>query len=421
MGVEAAVYGAGCYAGAMTRVAALCLLGIGTTAVAYAQPAEPRPSTDDGSETPPATEPSEVEESADAIPPPPGSSNPSEGNEPSGPAGEGSSGTDAPPVEGANSPDDTRLQVIVVDVAAYGVDPVVAQHVTAQMRTSAAEMGYRVLSPERTIEAAQRAGMHYPPAPADLWRVTYASQSHRGAFAKVWAHDGQYVTEITVASLDGTGPFFSRGTSGADDLHAVVDQLTREALPAPDTWDASEAERLQARQTQPQPAATPGSPVVTMPRTPVVRRAPPEDRRPTRRWDLALQTEGAIGTTSDGFYNHLVGLRLGFRITKMIHMGLYLAYTNLRGKDGRVGNMVGYLQIEDRIRITRRSDITVPLRFGAGYLPFNGAFIRFSAGVNIPLTQRVELGFDILTPTFWVLPERTAVSLNLAAELIFRL
>ncbi len=63
----------------------------------------------------------------------------------------------------------------------------------------------------------------------------------------------------------------------------------------------------------------------------------------------------------------------------------------------------------------------MPIRAAIGYLPFNGPVLRLSAGINIPLSSRIELGFDILTPTFWFLPDQTVVSLNVAAELIYRL
>ena len=94
----------------------------------------------------------------------------------------------------------------------------------------------------------------------------------------------------------------------------------------------------------------------------------------------------------------------------------------LRGKDGRAHNILTYLQIEDRVRISSASDITIPLRLGIGYLPFNGPVVRFSAGLNLPVSSRVELQLDVLAPTFWILPnEQTAVSLNPALELIVRL
>ena len=338
---------------------------------------------------------------------------------PAPPAGEGEVAPDGTPPQPSDQPGQLRLAV--VDAASYGVDPVVGQHVTQQMRETGAAMGYAIVDREATVAAAQSIRMAYPPAPADLWRVTYAAQAQRGAFARVWAHAGSYVIEITVASLDGAGPFFARGTAGATDLHAVVDRLLRQALPPPAQWTGMAG--TAAEQPRPQaPVADPFAPA--QPQPPAAAPARPEEPEPPpirHRWNIVLQTEGAIGTSQDSFYNHLVGGRIDYRISREILFGLYVGYANLRGKDGRANNVLTYLQIEDRVRLGSATDITIPLRLGIGYLPFNGPVVRLAAGINIPLSRRVELGFDILVPTFWVLPDRTAVSLDLAAELLFRL
>jgi hypothetical protein len=102
-------------------------------------------------------------------------------------------------------------------------------------------------------------------------------------------------------------------------------------------------------------------------------------------------------------------------------LGLYAGYANLRGRDGRAQNMLFYLQGEDRIRLGEGTDLTIPLRFALGYLPFNGPFVRISAGLNLPITERIELGIDLIAPTFWVIPSGVAVSANFGLELIYRL
>lgn len=113
----------------------------------------------------------------------------------------------------------------------------------------------------------------------------------RGAFARVWADAGRYVFELSVASADGTGPFFARGSSGAEDLYAVVERLTREAVPAPNVWDAAAAARYRAPVASAGPADSPlagqlatPSPSPTGARTPssarslLARRAPQTPR-----------------------------------------------------------------------------------------------------------------------------------------------
>ena len=349
---------------------------------------------------------------------------------------------DAPepvPGEGASAlpgePTATLLKLLVLDTAVTGVDPVVGRHVYAQIQETGAALGYENLGRAASMGAWGRLGAAYPPAPADLWRATYVAEAARGVFARVWAHDGRYVFELSVASLDGTGPFFARGDSGAEDLHAVVDRLVRQALPHADRWNEGgipdaggsspsrptssapiDEEFVDEDFETPEPSFTRDDPF-EYDRAP----QPPEEDPPFRRWHLVLQTEGAIGTSQDLFYNHLVGARVDYRITRDIILGAYLAYANLRGKGGRSDNLLTHLQIENRVHIIAASDITVPLRLAVGYVPFNGPFVRVAAGVNFPIAENLELGFDVLTPTFWVLPNRTAVSMNLAAEIVWRL
>lgn len=318
----------------------------------------------------------------------------------------------APPA----SLDGERMRLIVIDAATFGIDPVVGRVASARMRSTGEEMGYQVLTQEETIASAQQLRMPYPPTPADLWRVSWVARAHRGAFARIWAHGGQYVIEIAVASLDGSGPFFARGTAGADDLREVVDRLLRTALPPVNVWN---------------PAAAAG-PTPTSPeqgavdelgerREPASRRRPePEPEPELRRWQLTLQTEGAIGAAQEVFYNHLVGLRFDFRITRDILIGVYAGYANLNGRDDRANNFLFMAQFENRIRISPDLDLTIPLRAAAGYLPFNGPVIRLAAGVNYAIDEHWEIGADILTPTFWILPDRTAVSLNVAIEGTYR-
>jgi hypothetical protein len=153
----------------------------------------------------------------------------------------------------------------------------------------------------------------------------------------------------------------------------------------------------------------------------VVRRRPREPRLPSRRWDLALQTEAVIGASEMGFYNHLIGAHLGFRINRSLALRLYGAYGNFAGRGQRAHNFLALLMFESRIKIATRFDLTVPLRAGIGYLPFNGPVVRLSAGFNLPIAERYEIGIDLLSPTFWVLPDQTLASFDIGIELIYRI
>ena len=105
----------------------------------------------------------------------------------------------------------------------------------------------------------------------------------------------------------------------------------------------------------------------------------------------------------------------------LVLLGGYVGYANLRGRDGRSDNILFYALVEDRIRLSPKVELFLPLRFAAGFLPYNGPYIQLAAGLNYALSDRFELGVDLLSPTFWFLPEGRAFSLNLALEVIARL
>lgn len=349
------------------------------------------------------------------------------------PADGAPSGTTAAPPTLEVAPSPAR-QAAVVDAITYGIAPVVGRVASDQLRRTAAEMGYSVLPPGDTVRAFQQLRLPYPPAPADLWRLGWATRSHRTIFARAWANEGRYVVEVIVASLDGSGPFVVTETSGADDLRDAVDRALRNALPPPAVW------------TGPEPAFSPVGtpwgagiaprppPPTTMPTQARPRSVREELGHPTardgRRWrpsepdirrlSVALQTEASLGTTQDGFYNHFVGLRLDVRITREILVGLYGAYVNLDGRDGRAHNFLLMLQAEDRIRPSSTLELTIPLRIGIGYLPFNGPVFRLAAGLNYALSPHWEIGADLVAPTFYVLPNRFGVAFDFSLEIAYR-
>lgn len=333
-----------------------------------------------------------------------------------GPGAPETLGAGAPAAVGVGEPepvgsDDSgdRMRVLVIDAATFGIDPVVGQVASGQMRMTAAQMGYSVLSATETVATARQLRMPYPPTPADLWRVSWTARVHRGAFARIWAHGGQYVIEISVASVDGSGPFFQRGTAGADDLREEVDRLLRATLPATHVWNAS-------------PTAPQEPSAATSEETAEPEPEEPEEPEPElRRWSLTAQTEAAFGVSEDFFYNHMAGLRLDFRITRTMLLGAYVSWANLNARNGRADNIFFMLQFENRIRISSELDLTIPLRVGVGYLPFNGAVIRLAAGLNYAVSPDWEIGADILTPTFWFLADgNVAVSLNVGLEATYR-
>jgi hypothetical protein len=141
--------------------------------------------------------------------------------------------------------------------------------------------------------------------------------------------------------------------------------------------------------------------------------APP--RLPMR---LALQTEAAIGLYPGDFYNHLVGGRFDLVFSPHVSFGGYLGYANLKGKEGRASNMLAYVQAE--YMAGAPNGVRVPFRFASGYLPRNGPVMRLATGFAFPVSPTVDVVTEVLAPMIWLTGDQMVVSMDLAAELIFR-
>ena len=154
------------------------------------------------------------------------------------------------------------------------------------------------------------------------------------------------------------------------------------------------------------------------PPPPMARPAPPPPPQ-FSEWHLAVQTEAAFGVAPDTFYNHLAGARIDRRFAPDVSLGLYLGYANLKGKDGRAHNGLGWAILEYRPMVS--DTIGIPLRFAPGYLPKNGPLLRSSAGVSFQLADGVDMVLDLITPTVWVTHDQTVLSFDASAELGFDL
>ncbi len=340
-------------------------------------------------------------------------------------ATDGSSGSEGD--ASATPPPAPALNVLVIDAASYGIDPIVGRVATDVIRRTAATMGYGVVDGAATVSIAQRARMPYPPTPADLWRTTYAAQVQRGVFARIWAEGGRYVIEMVVASVDGAGPFFGRDTAGSDDLREVVTRLTQTVLPGVGEWHP---EGVPAPTVGPSATPTTG-PQASTPHRARTELAQPEGRdgrrwrRPEpdiRRFSVTLQTESSIGTTQGSFYNHFAGARIDIRLVRDFMIGAYFAYVNLEGRAQRENNFYFQIGAEYRIRPSAGLDLTLPIRLGVGYLPYNGPTGRISAGIAYAFDANWEIGADLVAPMFYFLPAvgRVAVAFDFALEVTYR-
>ena len=120
------------------------------------------------------------------------------------------------------------------------------------------------------------------------------------------------------------------------------------------------------------------------------------------------------------FYNQLVGLRLDVLASPNVSFGGYLGYVNLKGKEGRAGNLLPYAAVEYRTG-NPQDTVRFPLRFASGYLPRNGPVVRMATGFAINLSPRLELVTELFAPMFWVTNNQMLLSLNFSLELGIRL
>jgi len=135
---------------------------------------------------------------------------------------------------------------------------------------------------------------------------------------------------------------------------------------------------------------------------------------------VAVQTEAAFGVVKGSFYNHLVGARVDLQFSPRVSFGGYLAYANLKGKDGRAHSALSCAQVE-YMAGDPASRVRIPLRFGSGYLPGNGPVVRAATGLAFALGSKVDLITELVVPMVWLTNNQMLLSLNLSLELAFRL
>ncbi len=296
--------------------------------------------------------------------------------------------------------------MLLVATRATGVDSAVAAFVDARLAAALQREGYAPTTTDDSRAALAAVSAKSPPTVADLWRASYATDASYGVMFQVSAGRGRYVLQAQVASRDGRGPFRARAEAAAAELEACVLRLLAQTLPA-------RASAAPAAATAVVTAPAAGAAASDMQHAV----AAPKPEPDYARWRLAVQTESAFGFSNDGFFNQLAGARVDYRVLPSLSIGGYLGYADLRGRGGRVGSTLYYLQLEQRIALAPGSRLSIPLRFDLGYLIRNGSFMRVASGLAIPLGEHWDLVFDLLAPTFWLTPDNSLFSLDLAVEL----
>jgi hypothetical protein len=115
------------------------------------------------------------------------------------------------------------------------------------------------------------------------------------------------------------------------------------------------------------------------------------------------------------FVNVLAGGRFGFNWSPRVAFELGVAYANLKGKEGRVHNVLPEVSVVYRIPLPSPV-LGVPFRVGAGYLAKNGPTLRASFGLDLAVTPNTVIELALLEPMVWVTHDRAEASLNVGAS-----
>jgi hypothetical protein len=137
---------------------------------------------------------------------------------------------------------------------------------------------------------------------------------------------------------------------------------------------------------------------------------------PERRVRLSAAETSAFGLTRVSFFNQLAGARADYRFSDRFAFGGAFSYANLKGKDGRVSNVLPELALEYRLPLGE-SAFGIPWRFAGGVLPKNGPTLRFTVGLDVNLSDTIALELDPIEPMIWVTKNRPEVSANVSALL----
>ena len=302
-------------------------------------------------------------------------------------------------------------RIAVIDAAPLGVDPSAATYVTNVLRMAIAEQHFAVVPTPELHEAARRIRLPFPVPVEGMFELNRALQTPVSATAEVRAAQGLYVVRlrvrVAVESQERVREVSATQFLLADAIRAALPALL--VPPSPDARPPSPPDSVLA------PTPTPAPVTVETPRRPRRLRAHP------RRWELGAGPIVSFGPGRDAFVNALVATRLSFFPADRVGLSATLGYANLNGRDGRVSNIYLSAGVETAVDLSSTSKLFIPLRAEIGYLPNNGPVFRITAGLSIQLARRVRLELDILSPSLWVLPETTPVSLDLGARVNFGL
>lgn len=322
---------------------------------------------------------------------------------PSSATGPGAAVTPAtpPPPPAAEGP-----RTAVIDAAPIGVDRAAGSFVTDTLRTAVQELGFNVIPQSALYAAARQLRLPFPVPAEGVFLLERALQAPVAVTAEVRALHRQYVVRLRVRVAVEPEERTREISASQWDLGDAI----RAALPAllvpPDT------------STRTTDSAGTGSTDQTPNGTVVHRR---RVRAHPRHWEISLGPEFAFGPGRDAFFNALINARVAYFPQDRLGFSLTVSYANLRGRQSRVSDVLMMAGVETSVDLIPAAHVFIPLRAEFGYLPRNGPVFRVTAGVGFNLSRRLHAEIDVLSPTLWILPESSPVSLNLGAMISYLL
>jgi hypothetical protein len=295
----------------------------------------------------------------------------------------------------------------VIDSFPAGVDPAAATFVTETIRQTLAQFGNPLGPTAQLYDAARHVSLGFPPPPEGVLALMQALQVPIAITCEVRGGGGYYQALLRVRFAQ-----------------EPVERI-RQIVATQWTLGDSIRQALPLLLAPPAPNYDPYGGLGGQPYSPDMTgwRQPPPRRRPSRLhrapFELALGFEFALGPGADPFWNFLGYGRAAWFPVDRFGITASVSYANLRGRTNRVSNALFMVGVETAIELVARHHVYIPLRAEFGYLPFNGPVLRATAGVAFNVSQNTRIELDILSPTIWILPGVTAVSLDLGAQVLF--
>ncbi len=301
-------------------------------------------------------------------------------------------------------------RVALVDTAPIGVDAAAGTFVNTVLREQFQRLGFTLVPTEELYASARRLALGFPVPEQGLATLVGDLRAEMAFACDLRARSGYYFATVRVRRAD---------EQSERSLAVVATQWTLGDR-------VREAVVLLLRGAN-QTSVTNASPSLSNYNGPVVTPSfynnnvsiPP--RRPVlvhpRPFELGLLAHGAFNPGRDPYTNALFGLRFAYFPLDRLGVSASLSYTNLRGRVGRVHNVLPTVGVESAVDLVPSVGLFVPVRAELGYLPFNGPVVRFTAGLAFTLYRQLRLELDIVQPTIWWVNENVSVSLDVGAYL----